>query len=281
MRAKSFNPQIFAEVLCYSVFTGLTLYLLNSGKYLTYVTPRMKPYLYFTAFVMSVWALTGLRRLFRPQYKTRAAHCLVLVVPILLLLLPHNPLTASDLSTNYTGGNAFLPKTGSSSSEQNNAAAAFSDTVTEQDTTSSPAAADTAQSGGDTDAAALSGLDEKNKKITVGNEEFYPWLAEIYTNLGKYEGYQISITGFVYKDSEYFSANEFVPARLGMTCCAADLTPIGLICKYDKTSELKADSWVTVEGIIQKGQYEGQYEPQISVTQISPAEKVEGYIYPY
>lgn len=76
-----------------------------------------------------------------------------------------------------------------------------------------------------------------------------------------------------------------MPARLLMTCCVADLTPAGLICKYDKASGLEADSWVTVEGTLFIGQYEYEGkkydDPQIHVTKITPAEAVDGYVYPY
>ncbi len=81
------------------------------------------------------------------------------------------------------------------------------------------------------------------------------------------------------------AADEFALARLVMTCCVADLTPVGVICKYDQASELKADSWVSVEGVLIAGVYEinGQTftEPQLSVTTLAPADEITGYVYPY
>ncbi|WP_148134716.1 TIGR03943 family putative permease subunit [Candidatus Formimonas warabiya] len=299
MPARAFNPQIFLEFVCYSVFGGFIFYLVRSGEYLSYVTPRMKPYLYFTAIVMLVWACVGLSRLFRPQYKIRSAHCFVLTILILFLLLPHSPLSTADLTANYTGGSAFSqgtltnkqmpsnnPKGSPSSSTpaptESNAntpvTAQPNDNISDSTDSTPP---NTQSAATDDPEAGLSGLDAENKKITVDNDEFYPWIAEVYTNMAKYESYTISITGFVFKDPEYFAENEFVPARLAMTCCTADLAPLGMLCKYDKVSELKADSWVTVEGVIHKGQYEGEDEPQITVTKITPAQEVEGYIYPY
>ncbi len=107
------------------------------------------------------------------------------------------------------------------------------------------------------------------------------WLIVIFENLSKFEGYQITMTGAVYRDSAVFAKEEFVPARLVMACCVADLAPCGVICVYDKADDLEPDSWVTVTGTLQKGQYQGQEEPQIHVRSIVPAEPVEGYIYPY
>jgi putative membrane protein len=291
MQAKAFNPQIFLEFLCYSVFGGLMLYLVSSGKYLSYVTPRMEPYLYFTAIVMGIWALVGLGRLFRPQHRVRSAHCFVLVIPILLLLLPHSPLSTSDLSGNYIGGNTFSSRSGqpqkqapAGESGSNDPSSIPTENPAESSTdpADDPAAVTPPENEYLTN---LPGLDVANQKITVSNDDFGVWLTEIYTNTKKYGGYTVVMTGFVFKDPETLKKDEFVPARLMMSCCVADLTPAGLLCKYDKASELKADSWVTVEGTLFIGQYEYdgiKYdEPQITVTKITPAEAVEGYVYPY
>ncbi len=293
MPARAFNPQHFLESLCCSVFAVLIFHLVDSGKYLSYVTPRMGPYLYFTAIVMLIWAYAGLRRLFRPQHKIRSAHCLVLAIPILFLLLPHTPLSSSDLSAKYMGGGTFSGKsaasnapTGTSTENPVPNSTESTDTTLPQDGSSDSLDINASDTGSASpyDEYAVSlppGLDAKNKKITVGNDNFYPWLAEIYTNMEKYIGYQIVITGFVFKNPEIMQNNEFVSARLAMSCCVADLTPLGMICKYDRVSELKPESWVTVEGTLFKGQYMGSDEPQIMVTKITPAQEVKGYIYPY
>jgi putative membrane protein len=247
IRVRAFNPQVFLEVMCYAAFAALIFYLLQTGKYLTYVTPRMKPYLYFSAIIMVLWTAASIFRLFRPQNKVRSAHCFTLVIPILLFLLPHSQLSTSDLSYNYSGDNLFAGTSGLQ-----------------------PAAS-----------YDLKGLDENTQKITVANEDFYPWLSELYEKLDEYQGYEISITGFVLNDPDMFASDEFVPARLGMSCCVADLVPYGPICKYTGASELQPDSWVTVKGVIEPWDYDGWVEPTIIVTSITPAEEVEGYIYPF
>ncbi len=295
MKAKAFNPQAFLEFLCYCVFAGLMLYLVSSGRYLAYVTPKMQPYLYFTAIIMGIWAFAVLARLFMPQHRVRTAHCFVLVIPILLLLLPHTPIAASNLSGNYMGGSAFLGLSGQGTSGLNNSqtspAQPGSSAVINEPEQASSEADDNPSSDIVSDlpqgtfSDVLPGLDKANKKITVSNDDFGLWLSEIFTNMDEYEGYTVTITGYVFKDSELLKEDEFVPARLMMSCCVADLAPAGLLCKYDKTSELTADSWVTIEGTLFIGAYEygGQvYEdPQIAVKKITPAEPVEGYIYPY
>lgn len=329
IRAKEFNPQIFLEILCYFTFAALVLYLLGSGKYLSYITPRMKPYLIFSAAVMGIWGLATAGRLFRPQYKVRSMHCFVLAIPVLLILLPHNPLGISDISGGYVGGNILSGQTnqyGSSqrqtppeNSNQNAATGNPTDNPTQknakpaesssasigselppEDTSSIDSITPAAQSGvsdaydsNDTietpdniyDFVDFPGLDEANKTITVSNDDFGMWLYEIYVNISKYEGYKVIMTGFIYKDSEFLEEDEFIPARLAMSCCVADLVPAGLICKYDGASELEKDSWVTVEGtlFIEEYKYDDMSfdEPQIHVTKITPADAVAEYVYPY
>lgn len=292
MRARAFNPQIFLELLCYTVFGGLIFYLVSSGAYLSYVTPRMKPYLYFAAIVMLVWACAGFLRLFRPQHKVRCAHCFVLVIPVLLLLLPHKPLSTSDLSGNYIGGNSFFSRSGQGSnaflqnqiSPDNSGVEIIygSPTAAPEDSSVSDSQAAVSEVEASTD---LPGLDSANRKITVANDDFSKWFSEFFMNMEKYKDFTVVMTGYVYKDPESMESDEFVPARLMMSCCVADLAPIGLVCKYDKAAELKKDSWVTVEGTLFIGQYEynGQKfdEPRLAVTKITPAEEVEGYVYPY
>lgn len=302
MQAKAFNSQAFLEFLCFFIFGGLLLYLAKSGKYLSYVTPRMEPYIYFASIVMGIWALTGFCRLFRPQHRLRSSHCLVVGIPILLLLLPHSPLTTSNLTGNYSNKNAFSASAGQElyskpdeasledNIDQTDTSSPAEDELSSTDTTVSDtvdtAVAD-AQSAIPEEQASvvLPGLDTANKKIIVSNDDFSMWLTEIYINIEKYTGYTIDITGYVFKNPEYYNDDEFVPARLMMSCCVADLVPVGLTCEYDNVSELEEGSWVTVEGILHVGQYEydgEQYEePQISVTQITPAEEVSDYVYPF
>ncbi|SHH74357.1 putative membrane protein [Sporobacter termitidis DSM 10068] len=308
------NPQVFLELSCSLVFAVLMLYLLLSGRYQMYVTPKMVPYFYFTSAVMLVWTVAGCFRLGRRQHRIRAAHCLVLAVPIILLLLPHTALGTADLSAGYVSANAFagksagvsaktpalspsppavspsvdLPAAGSDVPEINittpaaSADAAPSDTPAVPPQDNAPAAAQAPLQ--DEATAGLAGLDVKNKKITVSDDDFGAWMYEFYDNMDQYAGYQISIKGFVFKDPNQMKANEFVPARLMMSCCVADLSPCGLLCQYDKASTLEEDSWVTVEGTLHKAQitYDGQTidDIQITVTKITPAEKVDGYIYP-
>jgi putative membrane protein len=300
----SFNSQAFLESSCCLAFSALVTQLIVSGQYLDYVTPRMKPYLWFAAAVMLVWSCVGFGRLLTPQNKTRSARCFALTIPILLLLLPHRPLSVADLSFSFARGNSFgsqLARSGtdalSPSLDGYRSDLSIADGLTydslyagEFDGEVAADSLDLFGAPGDlgerydvqanVSAAELSGLDPSTKTITVDNGEFYQWIEEIFTNPDQYAGFSIKMTGFVFKDPEVFLPDEFVPARLVMSCCVADLIPLGMICKYEKNEELLDESWVTVEGVIVITEENGYREPQARITGVSPAEEIKGYIYP-
>ena len=93
------------------------------------------------------------------------------------------------------------------------------------------------------------------------------------------------MTGYVINGSDVFAEDEFALARLVMTCCVADLSPVGVICKYENASHLNADDWYNVEGTLVAGSYEidgtSYTEPQIQITSITTTKKIGGYVYPY
>ena len=256
IQAKKWNPQVFLELACYLLFVCSTIWFLASQKYLSYVTPKMFPYLIFAVVVLLLWSVVSCGRLFRPQYKIKVMHCLILLIPTaLILFLPQNIMNSTDISGNYAGGNA-MGATMQTQSQTDN---------------SMDSAANTLE---------LPGLDKENKKIVVANNDFSEWMSEIYNRMDEFQGYQIELTGFVFTESDILNKNEFVPARLMMTCCIADLTPVGMRAEYDKVAELEESSWVTVQGVLEIHEGENFREPKLLVKNVKPAEAIEGYIYP-
>jgi putative membrane protein len=274
------NSQALLEFICFAAFSFLTIFLVISGKYLSYVTPKMAPYLVFTSIVMLVWAISSFFRIFRPVYRTHAAYCLVLILPIIIFLLPHSSLETAALSSGYSGANA-ISQTASSSGANGKVDTSNAQSTSQAQSSSGSGGSSDAQ--GDDSIAKQFGLAlSADGTISVSDQEFYPWLSEISENTGKYEGKTITLKGFVFKDSTQMSENEFVPARLLMYCCSADLTPCGLLCRYDGASSLTANSWVTVTGTLHEEEVNGSTQAVITAESVSPAEKPgEEYVYPW
>ncbi len=69
----------------------------------------------------------------------------------------------------------------------------------------------------------------------------------------------------------------FAPGRFVMTCCADDITFMGLPCKYKGAEQLKPKSWVTVKARISV-QYHAVYRgigPVLTAVSVTPAEPAE------
>ena len=302
------DKQALVECICYLLFAFALLYLVLSGQYLQYVTPRMKPYLLFAAVVLLVWARTAIENLYVVRHRRHCLHCFVLVFPLLMLILPHRSVSVSSVSTPAQSIAAVQTLRGSAAAANPTpqptaapsapATAESSEPVESPETEEQPAATpqpDIADSAADAEnidgtyettnflgnTTTLHGYDAANRHITISDAEFYTWMDVIWANPADYDGWTLTVTGEVDKASREMDADEFIPARLIMTCCAADLTPCGFVCKWAQADTLATDTWVTVTGTLYQRQYADHSEPQLQVQSVAPAEPVEGYIYPY
>lgn len=246
---KVINYQVLLEILCCIVFAVLMDQLIVSGKYQTYVTPKMVPYFYFAEIVVFVWAEAGIFRLFKPQYKFRLFHCYILIIPILLLIFPSAPVSSSDLVSRY-GVEAFVLR----------------DSLHNHDHDDHEGHIE------------ITGLDKANKTIAIKDEEWSEWIHELSVCGEEYIGYEVIVKGFVFKTANDIKDDEFIVCRLQMSCCAADLAPMGIIAKYDNAKDLIEDQWVEVKGVLDVREDKGLY---LNVEDVLPAERpADEYIYP-
>ena len=68
---------------------------------------------------------------------------------------------------------------------------------------------------------------------------------DIFDNVKKYLGKTIRFKAYVCQ-TKRVPEGCFVAGRFGMTCCAEDITFIGLICEAEQAKQLKHRTWVTV-----------------------------------
>lgn len=114
--------------------------------------------------------------------------------------------------------------------------------------------------------------------IEVDNNNYLDVLDELHRNLDNYIGREIVIDGFVFREKE-FDKNQFVVARMLVSCCAADAQIIGLLVE-DK-SDFEDDVWVRVKGTVNKIDYHGEIIPKIDAKSVDKISKPkEEYIYP-
>jgi putative membrane protein len=115
--------------------------------------------------------------------------------------------------------------------------------------------------------------------ITFNAYNYLHYLEEISENMERHKGKRVVINGFILKDNSY-EKNEFLLTRVLMNCCAADSQAIGILCRSNKSHELKNGDWVRIEGTISSKTEKGMVKPIILVDKIQKTEKPENdYIY--
>lgn len=70
-------------------------------------------------------------------------------------------------------------------------------------------------------------------------------------NPGQIYNHSYRLTGFVYKDPR-LAKNQFVITRYVITCCIIDAQPIGIIAESPFATNLQANTWLEVEGVLKK-----------------------------
>lgn len=248
------------------------IYIVTTGKVLLYVHPRIVPYIKFSIPVMLILAIANMPEIFHSRRKiSNKSEYMIFLIPIALaILIPGKTMDSSTISFSSIEANTLASKakdnsTTTNSSNQSNEANSSKDT----------------QNGSDDKIDTNNGLLMINDEIVMTDTNFVKWVSEISDNMNKYKGKKISVVGFVFK-SDMLSKNEFVPARLMMTCCTADLQPVGFLCRYNEGELLTKDSWVLVKGTIDVENYKGQDMPVIIGESVEKADKPKvDYVYPY
>jgi putative membrane protein len=248
------------------------VYIVATGKVLLYVHPRIVPYIKVSIPFMLILAFDNMKGVFHSRRKrTNKSEYIFFLIPIVLaIFIPVKTMDSSTISFSSIEANTLASKTKGNSTannsyNQSNEANSTKDAQTE------------AEDKVDTN----NGLLMINDEIVMTDTNFVKWVAEISDNMNKYKGKKISVVGFVFK-SDMLSKNEFVPARLMMTCCTADLQPVGFLCRYNEGELLTKDSWVLVKGTIDVENYKGQDMPVIIGESVDKADKPKvDYVYPY
>ena len=118
-------------------------------------------------------------------------------------------------------------------------------------------------------------------RIIMDDDTFSLWLTELYTKLDKWVGTEITAVGSVWKDSELFEPHDFALARMMMTCCAADMQPVGLLAQWSGAQELTDGEWVEITGTLSKKPYKAGFDPYIIVASVKKIDSPgREYIYP-
>lgn len=274
MQQVSFRRINIEAALQFFILLGFALFfysIIDSGQVGFYVHPRIIPYMKFGIGAMAIIALFLARTIFRPQRRqANLLPYLLFIIPLATaFLLPGKEIGATTLA----GGNFMAAQT-----VKNTGIDIQSSSVGEGGTINNSAV-----TGGKNSSAVKGGSVTtsffKGEPLVLEDENFVLGTDELYNNMEKYKGKKIEMLGKVVKDKE-LEENQFVTARFMMACCAADLQPVGLLCRYDKAGEWKTDTWVKIAGTLVIEDFKGAKTPVIAVEKIEKAEKpANEYVY--
>lgn len=118
--------------------------------------------------------------------------------------------------------------------------------------------------------------DLKADVVEITPDAFGIWYIDALDNEDRYKDKVFEFTAMVLKSPE-FPKNYFVPGRMAMTCCEADMTFLGFICKAREARHLETGNWVKVRA---KMAYEfwQDYDgigPVLYAESVEPAEEIK------
>ncbi|MFC4401942.1 TIGR03943 family putative permease subunit [Gracilibacillus xinjiangensis] len=134
----------------------------------------------------------------------------------------------------------------------------------------------------------ISKPDYDELKVTLVNQSHIdmkdPLFATIYQEITEnpesFQGKEISLTGFVFRESS-FHPNQLVLGRFLITHCVADASLIGFLTEFDEGLIVKDDTWMRITGKIKITNYQGFQIPLIEVSQKEIVEApIQQYVYP-
>ena len=267
---KRINIEVLLKLIILIGFSFFFYDIIKTGHVLLYVNPKIIPYVKFGIVAMISLSLFIARDLFKPKRKVNIKPYLFFIIPLFMAFTaPTTSVSSKSMSLNGSKNIGQTDITKQKNITDNN--------ITNQDETTGKNTITTVINSSKADVK----LEMHDNTIVLSDNNFEPWTEEITYNMKKYEGKKIELTGFVFKDKS-FKDNEFVPARLMMTCCAADLAPVGLLAHYDRARGLKQDTWIIVKGKIKIVDYNGEKTPVIITESINNTDKPKNeYVYPF
>lgn len=96
--------------------------------------------------------------------------------------------------------------------------------------------------------------------IEIKPEDYGIWYIDCMDQPERYNGKTVEFTAMVLKNPK-IPKGHFVPGRMAMTCCEADMSFLGYLCKWSGAEELKTKQWVKLRaqvGVEYQREYRGE-----------------------
>ncbi len=93
-------------------------------------------------------------------------------------------------------------------------------------------------------------FDKKADVIEIKDEDYGLWYRDFAENVSDYLGKTVTIKGLVMRNKLINAKTEIVVGRQIMTCCEADITYKGLLCRTQNAHDFAQGEWVKLTAVI-------------------------------
>ena len=93
--------------------------------------------------------------------------------------------------------------------------------------------------------------------IAIKPQDYGIWYIDCMDQPERYAGKTVEFTAMVLRHPN-FPKDQFVPGRMAMTCCEADMSFLGFPCKYGDAASLKTKDWVRGQAEV-RVEYQKEY----------------------
>lgn len=247
------------DVLCimkgslYATLGICILYLIYTGQYKFYVAPRYELFLLLAGITTLCGGILTILWGSPKQYRHNWKSIVPIIVPILFLVMPPIlvPSQVQGLGAATEDRNDF-----DFSQDE------IGQVITINNEAKEP------------------GISKEKKEIVLNSDNYYQTIVTVGSHPEEYVGYKVYMTGYVNRDDNTLQSNEFTVSRMAMSCCIADVAPIGMTMHKDDGDTIANDEWITVEGHMSMRDFHGRSQPYIEVQKMKAAEPILGYVYP-
>ncbi len=115
--------------------------------------------------------------------------------------------------------------------------------------------------------------DIEAEELDLDEEGFAVFTMDALKRYDMYEGKRVRFTACIYKMKDG-NELEFVAGRQVLTCCAADMAFVGIICAHPKAYEYEDREWVEISGTV-KVRYDEELQRKIPVCKAETIERAD------
>lgn len=240
--------------LLYLILGICCVYLIVTGRYLNYIAPRYELLLGISSVALILGGLATVIWAPSRYYKHNWRSIVPIIIPVVLLIVP--PVL---VPTTGVQGAARINDDKNNFDFTNDA---IGEVITVNSESKEP------------------GISKDKKEIVLNSDNFYQTIVKVGSNVDQYKDYTVYMTGYVNRDDNTLKSNEFTISRMAMSCCIADVAPIGMTAHKADGDSLANEQWVSIEGKVSTRDFHGRQQPYVEITKIKSAEPILGYVYP-